>query len=387
VAAEGRPGHGLYIHVPFCTSVCPYCDFAVLIAGRERRAAFVPALLAEADRYRDWAGTFDSLYLGGGTPSSLAAGQLELLLTGVRQRLRLSPEARVVLEANPEDVSTESLGRWLALGVTDLSLGIQSLDPEILRFLDRRHSAEEGRRSVELALAAGFRWVSVDLIFGAAGQSTEMWREQLRQGVAAAPNHLSCYQLTVHPGTRFGARRERGELLEADQAVLAELFRLTHSFLADAGYEGYEVSSFAASPAERSAHNPKYWDHTPYLGLGPSAHSFDGRRRWWNQRKLRLWQASLARGESPVEGREELGPGELALEAVMLGLRTADGVDLEWVRRRCGIDLLEANGPLVERLVDEELLRVQGDRLRSTLGGLAVADSLACLFEIDAAIA
>jgi len=390
-----RPG--LYLHIPFCSAICPYCDFAVLRGGRRRRAEFVDGLVAEIEMWRGDAArweTFDTVYLGGGTPSALAPAELARILAAARAALPVAEEAWIALEANPEDVDAESVRAWRELGVAMLSLGVQSFDAGTLRFLGRRHTPEEARRAVELALGASFPTVSVDLIYGTGescrdeegtpqtAQELARWRRDLEQAAALGPQHLSCYQLTIHEGTPFGFRAARGELRELAEADQADLFRLTHAFLAGAGYAAYEVSNFARAPQHRSRHNRKYWDHTPYLGLGPSAHSFDGRRRWWNERKLHAWQARLAAGERPIAGAEELGRCELALEEVMLALRTAAGLDLEGFRRRHGIDLVARNRRLVADLAERGLLAECDGRLVPTLDGLAVADALARGFEI-----
>lgn len=401
---------GLYLHVPFCSAICPYCDFAVLTGGPRRRAEFVDSLEAEiaswrpaAERWR----TIDTVYFGGGTPSALEPAQLARILAAARAALPIAPDAWIALEANPEDVTAESVHRWRELGIAMLSLGIQSFDPGTLRFLGRRHTPAEARQAVELALGAGFPIVSIDLIYGAGGargagesghgvavepprerpesaQEAEpaRWRHDLEQSVAFGPQHLSCYQLTIHEGTPFGFRAARGELRELPEADQAEAFRFTHTFLAGQGYAAYEVSNFARAPEHQSRHNRKYWDHTPYLGLGPSAHSFDGRRRWWNERKLRPWQAKLAGGEQPVAGSEDLGRRELALEDLMLSLRTAAGLDLEAFCRRHGCDLAARNRPLIADLAARGLLADTGGRLVPTLDGLAVADALARAFDL-----
>jgi oxygen-independent coproporphyrinogen-3 oxidase len=288
----------------------------------------------------------------------------------------------VYLEANPEDVTGESAAAWRSLGVSTLSLGVQSFDAAELALLGRRHTPADGRRAVELARQAGFPTVSIDLIYGLPGQEVAAWRRSLEQAVGLGPDHLSCYQLTVHEGTAFGRRRARGQLIELPGPAQAELFALTHSLLADAGYPAYEVSNFARGPEHRSRHNQKYWDHIPYLGLGPSAHSFDGRRRWWNERQLYPWQTRVLAGERPVAGQEQLSRGQLALEALMLGLRTADGLDLALFGERHQVDLLATNARLIERLMAEGLLLVEFGRLAPTLRGLAVADSLAASFEL-----
>ncbi len=376
-------GSGLYLHLPFCSAICPYCDFSVLTGGEERRARFVEALRREIVPWaeRPFAGgeAFDSIYLGGGTPSLLLPEQLAAILDDVRARLPIAADARLSMEANPEDVSPASLAAWRALGVDTLTLGVQSFRDGALRFLGRRHSGEEARRAVESALTAGFAVVGVDLIYGLPDQAPAAWEQDLAAAAALAPQHLSCYQLTVHAGTPFGFRQQRGELRELPEPGQAALFRLTHERLMASGYTAYEVSNFARAPEHESRHNRKYWSHAPYLGLGPSAHSFDGRRRWWNHRKVGPWETALAAGAPPVEGEETLGSRELALEHLMLGLRTREGVDLARLRE-LGVDLRARNSPLLDRLADEELLRVEHDRLVPTLGGWAVADGLAAAF-------
>lgn len=375
-------GAGLYIHVPFCTSVCPYCDFAVTIAGQERRMAWVEGVIRESEMYSDIGLAFDTVYLGGGTPSSLDPEQIGRISEGLRRHLELDPEAQFFLEVNPEDVSPQMASSWRDLGVDFVSLGAQSLDDADLEFLGRRHSASDVRRAVEILVEACFPTVSIDLIYGIAGRSGSHWRKQLESAVDLGVDHLSCYQLTVHEETVLGRRVVRGVATEMGEGDLAELFFLTHEFLSDAGFEGYEVSNFASAPEHRSRHNQKYWDHTPYLGLGPSAHSFAGGLRWWNRRKLRLWQAVVDVGEKPVDDDERPSNEQLGLEALMLGFRTSAGVDLDRLRDRFGVDLLDRNGEVVDRFSASGHIEVDGDRLRPTVAGLAIADTLAREFTI-----
>lgn len=325
----------------------------------------------------------DTVYFGGGTPSALFPEQLGRILEAAKTSLPVQEDAWIFLEANPEDITLESVRAWRELGVRTLSLGIQSFDGGALSFLGRRHSPEQACRSIEIAREAGFHTVSLDLIFGLPGQTVESWRKTLETAISLQPDHISCYQLTIHEGTPFGFRLQRGKLTEAPEEIQAELFLLTHMFLRDAGWPGYEVSNFARSPEHQSRHNRKYWDHTPYLGVGPSAHSFSGRRRWWNEPKLRPYELKIDLGDRPVAGSEELNDEDLALEAVMLGMRTVDGIDLERFRERYGVDLLERNAALVERLTQEKLLQAKDDRLVPTLEGLAIADSIARDFEVS----
>ncbi len=372
---------GLYLHIPFCSAICPYCDFAVLTGGAERRERFTEHLISEIGMWSIDAESFqgiDTVYFGGGTPSALNPDQLGRIVAAAKRSLPVLDDAWIFLEANPEDVTPESVRAWRELGVRTLSLGVQSFDSDALAFLGRRHSPEEARRSVELARAGGFHTVALDLIYGLAGQTAEDWRRTLEAAVALEPDHLSCYQLTIHEGTPFGFLLARGKMDEAPDEAQADLFLLTHAFLRDAGWPGYEVSNFARSPEHQSRHNRKYWDHTAYLGVGPSAHSFSGlagRRRWWNERKINPYESRIDMGERPVAGSEELVAEELALEALMLGLRTAAGIDLERFRQRHGVDLLERNRAPLERMAG--LVNVEAGRLVPTLEGWAIADTLA----------
>ena len=397
---------GLYIHVPFCAGVCPYCDFAVQTGGPRRRRSFIRSLLREIELWSaltpgegsaassrttgggsgppiEWVSEqpFDTVYFGGGTPSSLPPEDLGEILAALRRFLPIAAEPDVTLEANPEDVGGANLELWKELSVTNLSIGIQSFDAEGLQFLGRAHTPERADAALRAALCASFETVSIDLIFALPGQSAERWLADLEHAIGYGPDHISCYELTVHEGTRFGRQRDRGELEETAEDDRAELFLLTHQLLAESGYEAYEVSNFARDPAHRSRHNRKYWDHTPYLGLGPSAHSFDGvAKRWWNERRLPAWEAGL----ESIPDSENLSAADLALEALALGLRTRAGVDLAFLHTRHGIDIAGSNHELIEDLRSDGFLThtSPSTSLVPTLLGLAVADALARSFEI-----
>jgi oxygen-independent coproporphyrinogen-3 oxidase len=322
----------------------------------------------------------DTVYLGGGTPSLLTPQQIARTIEGLRCHLDVDRQAELFLEANPEDVSRDSAAAWRDLGIRFVSLGVQSFDDADLAFLGRRHSAADARQAVEHLCEAGFQTVSIDLIYGLAGRPPGHWRLQVESALGLGVDHLSCYQLTVHEETLLGRRVASGASTVLGDEGLSELFFLTHELLADAGFEGYEVSNFASAPEHRSTHNQKYWDHTPYLGLGPSAHSFAGGRRWWNRGKLRLWQAAVSKGKMPVEDEERPSKEQLILESLMLGFRTSAGVDLERLGAWLGFDLLADNEDVVDRLCASGHIEVDGLRLRPTLAGLAIADTLARSF-------
>lgn len=349
------------------------------------RESFVQDLVREVSLWSDWQSPIDTVYFGGGTPSLLTADQLDRLLDAVCGNLPVRADARIFFEANPEDVTREAASSWRALGIATLSLGVQSFDDRELRFLGRRHDGVRGREALAQCLGAGFDTVSLDLIFGLPDQSADTLRASLDTAVALAPDHVSCYQLTVHEGTAFGRRRARGRLVEMAEDDQAERYALVHAVLDRAGLPAYEVSNFARAPRHRSRHNLKYWRHLPYLGLGPSAHSFDGRRRWWNHRGIRAYRTALDGGERPVAGSEALSKDDLALEALMFGLRTVDGIDLRDFRRRFGIDLVAHNRRFIDDCLESGLLVLGEDRLAPTTSGLSVADALAARLDLRGA--
>ncbi len=381
---------GLYLHLPFCSAICPYCDFSVLTGTAERKRFFVEILRREIELWasrissdRDsWRSAFDTLYLGGGTPSALTSTDLGRILREVVEQLPTTPRPWIQFEANPEDVDARRCASWRELGIASVSLGVQSFDDDQLRFLGRRHDGATGESAVRQVLAAGFSAVSLDLIFGLPDQTPEAWRDELERAVRLRPHHISCYQLTIHDGTPFGFRQARGQLREMPEEAQGELFRLTHRFLADHGYTAYEVSNFALSEEFRSRHNQKYWHHVPYLGLGPSAHSFAGGRRWWNERKVPAWQRRILAGEFPVAEEEKLSPSQHLLERLFLGLRTPSGVDCGKLNEEFGVDLLAKNTGLIERWSAAGYVDVDGTVVRPTLDGLAISESLAASLEV-----
>jgi oxygen-independent coproporphyrinogen-3 oxidase len=384
VSAAPERAPGLYVHVPFCRRICPYCDFAVTLGDAAARSRFVALLECEA-RLRaspELGAPFDTVYLGGGTPSALSPEDLARLLEALREALPIDPGALVYLEANPEDVTADSLAAWREQGVSTLSLGVQALDDASLRLLGRGHDAGTALRAVEAALGAGFATVSLDLIYARPGQTAAAWAAELERAAGLGAHHLSCYELTFHEGTHFEKRRRQGRLVPLPDDEQAVLLRLTHERLGKRGYAGYEVSNFARAPHHRSAHNRKYWSHVPYLGLGPSAHSFDGERRRWNLRSLRAWSERLEAGADPAEGEETIGPRERALETLMLGLRTTEGVDLVRLGELLGGDVRQRNAARLEQLVEAGLVRLDGPSLKPTTAGLAVADGLAAALEL-----
>jgi putative oxygen-independent coproporphyrinogen III oxidase len=367
----GEPG--LYVHVPFCQTKCPYCDF-FSVTWPELIPAYLEALEIEASLYKDSFTSFDTLYLGGGTPSWLDASQLTALLALVQRHFHFQADNEFTIEANPDDVTAAKLQVFRDLGVNRLSLGVQSLNEAELRFLGRRHTAAQARRALELARDAGFQNLSADLMYGLPGQRQETWLKTLKEVLGFGPEHLSCYQLTLAPDTPLGRRVARGQLSPPGEEAERAFFLLTAQFLAEHGYLQYEVSNFAREERHYCRHNLKYWRHAPYLGLGPGAHSFDGRRRWWNFSSVEQYGSSLEAGLAPRAGEETLTPSQLRLEALYLGFRTREGVSLDLLRPQ-----LRWQTVLAE-LTRAGLVQVKAGRVVSRPPGLVVADRLPLLF-------
>ncbi len=369
---------GLYIHIPFCRTKCNYCGFYSSTA-LEQVPDFLKAIGKEMDLSRGDFSTFDTVYFGGGTPSALSVKDLAIILEGVADKFNVSPRAEITLEANPGDVSLPLLKDFRRLGINRLNMGIQSFDDDTLNLLGRRHSRHQAILAIEMARKAGFDNLGLDLIYGLPGQGLAGWMDTLRQALSFQPAHLSCYQLTMEPETPLGIRHLKGEVFLPDEEMLADLFFQTATALEQAGYLHYEVSNFARDEESLSRHNQKYWQHTPYLGLGPAAHSFRDNKRWWNHRDLSSYIIDLQCDVSPIETEEMLTPEQLRLEALFLGLRTKRGIDLDNFRVRYGCDLLTEKKSTIALLVERGLLEITFSCLRPTLAGMAVADSLALI--------
>jgi len=372
-----RPA-GLYIHVPFCRSKCAYCDF-YSIADNSQLDAYLDALSREMKCYRDFAPLFDTVYIGGGTPSCLEIRQLAELLAQVRDDFPIAPGAEITVEVNPGDVDTVFMRGLRDAGINRVSIGVQSFDDVVLNTLGRRHNGREGREAVDAARAAGFDNIGVDLIYGVPGQSHELWRETMEAALRFNPEHLSCYELTVEEGTPFHHRIERGEISLPGEEESYRFFTSTSAFLEQRGYTHYEVSNFAREHALISRHNHKYWDHSPCLGLGPAAHSFNGNRRWWNHRCLELYLRDVVNGLAPLAGMEDLSAEELLLEALYFGFRTKRGIHGPDFRERYGIDLFREKAPALRSLRDQGFVTLEDEFLAPTRRGLALADRLCLL--------
>lgn len=378
MTVTGTRAPGLYVHFPFCKTKCGYCDFYSVTKTR-LIPGFLDALSAEMDLYQGEFECFDTVYLGGGTPSLLTPAQVEVLLGRIWHAFTILPGAEITVEVNPADWGREEMKMLRQTGINRVNIGVQSFDDEELKFLGRRHNRAQALSALDDALAAGFENIGLDLIYGLPGRAFDQWLFSLGQALDIHPAHLSCYELELKPHTPLGRLYELGEIEQRSEDHEREFFVRTSEILEGSGYIHYEVSNFAAGMDRASRHNRKYWDHTPYLGLGPAAHSFRENRRWWNHESIHRYLTDLKDRKRPVNDSEELGLGQLALEALFLGLRTREGIDLEHFRQRYGYDLMKEKGSLLEEWSTSGLLKIAQGRVRPTRSGMAVADALVVL--------
>ncbi len=372
---------GLYIHVPFCIKKCFYCDF-FSVTDMSLRSRYVAALLDELK----WAATayagmrFDTLYLGGGTPSVLETDALGRIVASAFSAFTVLPGAEVTVEVNPATADRDSLRRYRTAGVNRINIGVQSFQNQNLAFLGRIHSAADAVKTLEWAQTAGFENIGIDLIYGIPGQTEATWRQDLDRAAAHRPEHLSCYTLTYEKGTPLTGELSRGTVIPATDEQVAQLYLTTVEVLAQKGYEQYETSNFARSAAHRSRHNGKYWSFAPYLGLGPSSHSFLPPERLWNKADLAAYLADVEQGRRPVAGRESLTRDQLMIEAVYLGLRLIDGIDVAGFESRFKVKFESLfNRPLTV-FADQGLLETSGWRCRLTPRGMLLLDTIASSF-------
>ncbi len=327
VATEPPGARHLYVHVPYCARRCSYCDFAIAVRREVPWQAFARRVAGElaVREVGPWRVPMRTVYFGGGTPSRLGGEGVAALCAVVRDAGGWETDAEVTLEANPEDVTAEAVASWVRSGINRVSLGVQSLTPALLQWMHRVHDAEAPARAVRLLRAGGIASLSVDLIFATPSHLARDWEAELAGMLALEPDHVSLYGLTIEPGTPLGRWQARGEVAPASDDRYATEFLWLHERLAAAGFEHYEVSNYAR-PGHRARHNAAYWHGVPYVGVGPSAHGFDGAERRWNEAAVTAWEAAVDRGEDPVAGCERLTAANRVAETVYLGLRTMDGL-------------------------------------------------------------
>lgn len=363
---------GLYIHIPFCKRKCVYCDFYSVAFSPVMMERYVSLLLKEFDRRKGEVANekFRTIYFGGGTPSLLPVNLLKKLICHVG----LDDAEEITIEVNPDDVTEEFAREIVAAGINRVSMGIQSFDDKELKFLNRRHDSSVAKKAVGILKSSGICNISIDLIYGIPGQTLATWRKSLEDAIALGVPHISAYNLTYEEGTKLTVMRDEGKIEEAGEDLCVEMFDVLAAMLSDAGYEHYEISNFAL-PGMHSRHNSSYWNFTPYIGLGASAHSFDGRVRRYNPSDLRRYMELVEKNGMACDEEHET-VGQLYNEWVMTRLRTRHGLDLNDLLARFGRDRLEMASEVLDGYKEKGFVTVANGVACLTRKGIMVSDMI-----------
>lgn len=365
---------GLYIHVPFCKQACHYCDFH-FSTSHQGQLEMVLAMAKEITLQKKFLNApLDSVYFGGGTPSLLNQELLDILIDALHANFSIHPTAEITLEANPDDLNNEKLVALRKSGINRLSIGIQSFDDVMLRYLNRAHDSKTAYACLHNAREAGFNNISLDLIYAIPGLSPDLWKETLQVALQFKPEHISSYGLTIENKTVFGNWMKKGKLLVVDDENAASQFEVLMDLLTGSGYDQYEISNFCM-PGFYSRHNSSYWKQIPYLGIGPSAHSYDGTARFFNVRNNAQYVKSIGDGQVPFES-ELLTRENKINEYLLTGLRTRWGCNLEYLQKELGDDMITRSGPYLQQMFDQGLMLLDQKTIRLTQKGRLLADKI-----------
>ncbi len=367
---------GIYIHIPFCKQACHYCDFH-FSTNTDHRTQIIHAIVSEITLQKTYLDQdpIKTIYFGGGTPSMLSLQELEMIFQTIYETLEVAGSPEVTFEANPDDLVLEKLVGLKKLGVNRLSIGIQSFDDAILKFLNRAHDSRLALACVAGAREAGFDNISIDLMYSIPGQDSTMWEKNINQAIALDPEHISAYSLTIEPKTVFGKWMAAKKLKESDSDSSAQDLLMLMDHLDNAGFEHYEVSNFS-KPGYISNHNSNYWKAKKYLGIGPSAHSYNGSSRQFNVSNNHLYLNSMNAGKIPATV-EILTREDKINDWLLTTLRTSWGTNLKALRQDHQYDLLQLHGHYIQRLIDNKLAILTKERLILTKSGRLLADSIA----------
>lgn len=371
---------GLYVHIPFCSSRCSYCDFATGLYQSELADRYVRAVIQEIRSSRYAGQLVDTIYFGGGTPSLLAPSQLERILSALFEFFEIEATAEITLEINPGSATPEKLREFRRLGVNRASFGAQTFDDAELAKLGRSHNTADTLRTFADLRSSGFANVSFDLIAGLPGQTLARWQKNVEQALELHPEHLSFYLLEVHSGTPLAEHIQRGLQPVPDDDLAGVMYRSMLERASEVGYEHYEISNLCR-PGFHSRHNLKYWTAQPYYGFGCSAHSYDGQvRRWSNHRDVLKYVNVVESGASPVVEEQELSQTDVRAEALFLGMRLMRGVDVRQYRESFGVDLHDEHGEDLDRFCKAGLLEFDGDLIRLTRTGALLSNEVFAAF-------
>ena len=327
---------GIYIHFPFCNVKCGYCDFYSIVNRKETIPYFIESVIKEIDLYFNSNDLnkleFDTIFLGGGTPSLIEPDYIEKIFKTLSNHINFSMIKEITIEANPGEVSKKYLNGYKEIGINRISFGFQSLDDKLLKFLDRLHSAKQCILAFEEARIAGFENINTDMIFNIPGQSLDILSENLKSVIKLQPEHISSYSLTVEKGTMLYSNVSKGKVVMPDEELDYNMYEMTSSIMSDNRYSQYEASNYAKNDKE-CLHNLHYWNLDPYIAFGPSAHGYDGKKRWWNHKSLNLYLTLLKENKLPIKNSEILSTKNKFNEIIMNGLRTSKGINIEKLNR------------------------------------------------------
>ncbi|HEY6660350.1 MAG TPA: radical SAM family heme chaperone HemW [Pyrinomonadaceae bacterium] len=371
---------GLYVHIPFCSSRCSYCDFATGLYQSELAGRYVRALVEEIRSSREAESRVDTIYFGGGTPSLLAPSQLDRILCALHEHFEIDKAAEITLEINPGSVNSGKLQEFQRLGINRASFGAQTFDDNELAKLGRSHTAADALKTFADLRGSGFSNVSFDLIAGLPGQTLAGWQRNIEIALALQPEHLSFYLLEVHSGTPLAEHIRRGIQPVPDDDLAGVMYEWMLERASEAGYEHYEISNLCRRGLH-SRHNVKYWTGAPYYGFGCSAHSYDGRtRRWSNHRDVLKYVELVESGASPVVDEQELSESDVRSEAVFLGMRMMQGIDVRRYRESFGVDLRDEHAAELDRFYKAGLIEFAGDVVRLTRTGALLSNEVFAAF-------
>jgi oxygen-independent coproporphyrinogen-3 oxidase len=371
---KGEPA-GIYVHIPFCRRKCSYCDF-YSVTDFSFLDAFVQALECEMILHRGLPLVYDSVYIGGGTPSALHHTLIGRIINSALQTFTILSDAEITIEVNPGTVTKHSISSYRYHGINRLSIGIQSFQDNYLKFLGRIHSAKDGIRTIEHAQKAGVKNIGLDLIYGLPGQSLQTWVSDLQMALKFKPDHLSCYMLTYERGTPLFKDRRKGIFQPLRDESIRKLFYTTVDVLEAHGYEQYEVSNFAKSKSKRSRHNQKYWSTVAYIGLGPSAHSYLNPVRFWKISNTEKYISVLQKHRIPLDGLEVLSNEQALIETLFLELRQRRGIDISVFNQRFSVDFLYLFGDILSFLAENGMIHLNQNCCTVTRKGLIFIDSI-----------
>jgi len=365
----------IYIHIPFCVKKCDYCDFFSL-TNASLIPAYIKALQKEIEKRSDSKEKIDTIYFGGGTPSLLPVKDVDMLLQTIGDKFLVSRDVEITFEVNPGTINLNYLKELKNIGINRLSIGVQSFNEDKLRFLTRIHTAKQAIKTINDAETAGFDNISMDLIYGLFFETQNIWEKDLKQAVGMIPSHLSCYMLTIEPGTALDEKLKKGLINRAEGKIMSMMFKKTAIFLINNNYEHYEISNFSKGRQNRSRHNSKYWDMTPYYGFGVAAHSYDGKIRSWNPKNIDTYIKDLDSGRLPIEDWEILTQKQKMLEMIMLRLRTIEGLDLAKFQTLFHDSFENRYKDILERIFGKSLGFIKDQRFALTLEGKTRLDGI-----------